>query len=154
MARAVKVLPAALRALCALCALCAAAMVAAPAVRAAGPASPFTPPPAVQRAAAAMAPAAAAAASSPEATASAAAPTFTLEGVRVGVAARALIDGRWVALGEQVHGATLVAVDTRGALLRRAGGQIERLGLLAPSVSLQRPPLLSSEARLTRDAKP
>lgn len=95
-------------------ALCAAALVPAQAL---GPQAPFTPPGA----------ASAAAAASP----TAAEPEFGgLSGVRLGTRPQALIDGRWLRLGEAVRGARLGTVTRHGATLLHPDGRREHLWLL------------------------
>lgn len=107
--------------------------LAAGSARAVGPQAPFMPPDARH--------AQAAQAASPDRT-----PASGLAGVRVGAHAGALIDGSWIALGGEVRGARLAAVQRRQVVLRHPDGRTETLSLSAPPAA--------SAPVLTRLARP
>jgi hypothetical protein len=104
-------------------------------VRAAGPGDPFSAP-ALQARSATGASAADAPAGTDPALNAQPRPSG-LTGVRIGRHSAALIDDRWIALGQPVGNAVLLRVTIDGATLRHADGRIERL-TLNPGIELQR----------------
>ena len=103
----------------ALCALPAAAL---------GPLQPFTPPSAPIRST-----------DSPTAPVPQAAEASGLAGVRLGTSPRALIDGNWVALGQQVRDGKLVAVHAHEVVLRLPNGRSEHLSLFPAAAAASTP---------------
>ncbi len=72
-----------------------------------------------------------------------------LRGVRLGQRPQALIDGQWVAAGQAVRGAQLVAVQADHALLRWADGRTERLALAGQIELVRRTRAASASASTT-----
>lgn len=106
-----------------------------------GVGEPFVPP--RRYATAAAAPAASAASAAREAVlqtelGDAVVATGGFSGVRLGQRPQALIDGQWVAVGQAVRGAQLLAVQADHALLRWADGRTERLVLAGQTELVRR----------------
>lgn len=72
-----------------------------------------------------------------------------LRGVRLAQRPQALIDGQWVAAGQAVRGAQLVAVQADHALLRWADGRTERLALAGQIELVRRARAASASAPAT-----
>ncbi len=116
-----------------------------------GAAEPFMPPRRQAAASAALtasAQLAAGAAALPDQPADTAAASG-LRGVRLGQRPQALIDGQWVAAGQAVRGAQLLAVQADHALLRWADGRTERLALAGQIEPVRRTRAASASASTT-----